>query len=429
MTLPAPWRTAGTASSPDSRQPALDARRVGGRWLLYRPEPVLADDGRVTALVRSLTLATAQRTLDPTPDSTRLHALGLPDPAEREAGDDRGATRLTLSTEGGTPVSVWLAAGWRESGDEAVPAVRQGAGKVIGVPRGSLNALLNTADFFRQHTLLEPISERAESLRIDRGGEALLDIRRGADSRWTFFAPPRLAGQLVEAERIAGHSVLSEFLARIDALEVVGFADPPSGEPEGRIIVGWTRAGTDVIDRLELYPPGTATGVLVRTSERPSEGLLVDAKLLELLDPLQADLLRSTRAMPVDTNRWAALMLQSPQAGTRRLTRTPAGDWSGDDEWSRGVAIGTDIAKGFRGLQWRRAAPGADYPWRVRFEDASGAPLAAMGLREPMGDEEREVWGIPVVRAAIEGDAGVELLVAREWIERLDALGQPPARR
>ena len=408
-------------------QPALDARRVGGRWLLYLPEPVLADDDRVTGLVRSLTLATTQRTLESGSDSQRLHALGLPDEAEREAGDDRGATRLTLSTEGGAPVSVWLAAGWRESDDEDVPAVRQGPGRVVGVPRGSLNVLLNTADFFRQHTLLEPISERAESLRIDRGGETLLDIRRGADSRWTFFAPERLSGRLVEAERIAGHSVLSEFLARIDALEVVGFGDPPTGEPEGRIVVGWTRAGQDVVDRLELFDSGPS-GVRARSSERPSEGLLVPGQALELLDPLQADLLRSTRALPVDADRWAALVLQSPQAGTRRIVRTPAGDWTGDDEWSRGVAIGTDIAKGFRGLQWRRAAPAADYPWAVRFEDAAGAPLAAMRLREPVGDEEHEIWGLPVVRASIDGNPGVELLVAREWIERLDALAQPPTR-
>ena len=412
----------------DGGQPVLDARRVGGRWLLYQPEPVLADENRVAALVRALTLATAPRTLDATSDSERFHALGLPDLAEREAGDDHGATRLTLGTEGGAPVSVWLAAGWRESDVEDVPAVRQGPGKVVGVPRGSLNVLLNAPDFFRQHTLLEPIAERAESLRIDAGGETTLDIRRGADSRWTFVAPERLAGQLVEAERIAGHSVLSEFLARIDALEVAGFTDPPDGEPEGRLIVGWTRAGQDVVDRLELFPPGELPGARVRSSERPSEGLLVSATALELLDPLQADLLRSTRAMPVDTERWTALVLQSPQAGTRRLARTPAGDWTGDDEWSRGIAIGNDIAKGFRGLQWRRAAPGADYPWAVRFEDASGAPLAVMDLREPSPEEEREVWGIPVVRATIAGHPGVELLVAREWVDRLDALAHPPTR-
>jgi hypothetical protein len=412
----------------EAGQVALDARRVGGRWLLYAPEPVLADEDRVAALVRSLTLATASRTVDATPDTAGLHALGLPDVAEREAGDDVGATRLTLATEGGTPVSIWLAAGWRDSGGEDVPAVRQGPGKVVGVPRGALNVLLNSPDFFRQHTLLAPISERAESLRIDSGGQTLLDIRRGADSRWTFSAPERLAGQPVEAERIAGHSVLSEFLARIDALEVLGFSGVPNGEPDARLIVGWTRAGQDVVDRVELYF-GEMGPCVARTSERLTEGLSLDAKAVEsLLDPLQAEMLRSTRAVQVDANAWSALVLVSPQAGTRRILRGAGGDWTGDDEWSRGYAIGTDLLKGFRGLQWRPGAAGADYPWEIRFEDASGATLADLRLREPAGDEEREVWGLPVVRAAVAGHDGVELLVGREWIERLDALARPPER-
>jgi len=406
----------------------IDARRTGGRWMLALPQPVLADESRISALVRSLSFAQQQRTLDPLPSSDSFHAAGLPDEAERAADDDHGAMRVSLGAEGCAPVSAWLAAGWRQSKDELVAAVRPGPGKIVGVPRAALNVLLNPADFFRQRGVLQPVSERARSVRVDRGSETLLDIRQGADSRWTFFAPARLAGEPVEAERIAGHSLLSEFLQRIDGLEVEGFTDPPPGEPEARLIVGWTRAGDDVVDRVDLYAPRGDGGVPARSTERPSEGLVLPSSVLELLDPLQADMLRSTRALPVDPAAWAGLELISPRAGTRRIERGADGQWTGDDDWSRGYAIGSDLARGFRGLQWRRAPDGPGYPWAVRFEDASGRALAGMRLREPSGDEEREVWGVPVVRAAVEGHDGVELLVAREWIERLDALAQPPQR-
>ncbi|HZM00429.1 MAG TPA: DUF4340 domain-containing protein, partial [Planctomycetota bacterium] len=282
----------------ETGQVVLDARRTADRWLLYLPEPVLADDSRLSTLVRSLTLADQERTLDARPGSGSFHATGLPDEADRAAGEDRGATRLELGVEGSPPVAVWLAAGWRQSADELVPAVRQGPAKIVGVPRGALNVLLNGAEFFRQTELLRPITERARSLRIERGGEALLDIRQGADSRWSFVAPERLAGKTVEAERIAGHSLLSEFLQRIDGLEAVGFTDPPGGEPEGRLVVGWNRAGQELVDRVDFYSFHDV-GVVARSSERPSEGLIVHAKALDLLDPLQADLLRSTRAMQV----------------------------------------------------------------------------------------------------------------------------------
>ena len=416
----------------------VDARRTGGRWMLYLPEPVLADENRVAGLVRSLAFLRSERTLNPTADPASCHEAGLPDEAERAAGEDHGAMRVSLGSEGAPPVSAWLAAGWREAAGDLVPAVRQGPSKMLGMPRAALNGLLNEPDFFREHRVLQPVSEAARSLRIDHRGETLLDIRQGGDSRWTFHAPARLAGELVESERIAGHSVLSEFLARIDALEAVDFTGSqaggfvnstvPTGEPVGRLTVGSIRGGQEQVDRLDLYQ-GEHGLAMARSSERPTEGLILNAKVFEqLLDPLQADLLRSTRALRVDTGDWARLVLVAPEAGTRRIERTAAGDWTGDDEWSRGYAIGADLVKGFRGLQWRPAAAGADYPWEVRFEDASGGTLAALRMRQPAGDEEREVWGVPVVRAALEGYPGVELLVAREWIERLDALARPPQR-
>lgn len=405
----------------------LDAQRSGDRWMLRQPEPVLADDSAVGGLIRSLSFVQQERTLDPMPTSEAFHAMGLPDEAERAAGEDRGAMRITLGAEGQQPVSAWLASGWRQSAADPVPAVRQGPGKIIGVPRASLNVLLNDPGFFRQKSVLAPIAERAESIRIDRGQETLLDIRRGSDSRWTFHAPPRLAGQAVEAERIAGHSVLSDYLQRIDALETVGFAPVPAGEPQARLIVGWTRAGQSTVDRVELFAP-TPGGVPARTSERSSEGLLLPPEVLELIDPLQAEMLRSTRALPVDEARWSALVLEHPTAGPWRIVRGADGSWTGDDEWSRRFAIGSDLAKGFRGLQWRPARPAAEYPWAVRFEDAQGAVLSGMRLRLPAADEEREVWGVDTARAALEGHPGVELIVAREWIDRIDQLAQPPQR-
>ena len=414
----------------DGGEVRLDARRAGGRWMLHLPDPVLADENRVAGLVRSIAFARSERTLEPSVASASAHALGLPDEAERAAGDDRGAMRVSLGTDGAPPVSAWLAAGWRQSGDEYVPAVRAGPSKVLGIPRPALNGLLNEPAFFRERRVLQPVSESARSVRVEQGGETLLDIRQGSDSRWTFHAPERLAGELVESERIAGHSVLSEFLAHIDALEAVDFTAWPGGEPDASLIVGSSRGGGEVIDRVDFV--STPAGVVARSSERLTEGLRIDAQACEpLLEPTLPDRLRSTRAIRVDQEAWSRLVLVSPAAGTRVVERSAAGDWTGDDQWNRGFAIGADLLKGFRGLQWRPAPAGAaaaDYRWEVRFEDGQGRTLAALRMREPAGDEEREIWGVPVVRAAVEGYAGVELLVAREWIERLDALARPPQR-
>jgi hypothetical protein len=406
----------------------LDARRSGERWTLHIPQPVLGDEGRLSTFVRALALARHERVLISRPTSTQLHNQGLPDDADIAAGELHGAMRVALRAPGEPPTVAWLSAGWTGRDDVTVAARRDDSPKVVGVPRVALAMLANDAEFFRERHLLPPIAERAEALRLERAGRTTLAIRRGRDGGWLFEQPERLAGEAVEAERIAGHSVLGDLLMRLDAVEATGFCEPPAGEPVARMLVEWTRAGATTVDRVELHEP-TPAGVPCTTSERPGEGLLLDRDVLDFFEPVQADLLRSTRPLDVDGEAWSRLVIERPDGPPWAVRRDePGGTWVGDDEWSRRVAVGYDMLRGLRGLRWEPARPGADYAWSVRFEDASGTVLGELALRRSAQDEPAEVLGIRVARARIGGRPGVELAVAREWIERLEELSAAPER-
>jgi hypothetical protein len=163
------------------------------------------------------------------------------------------------------------------------------------------------------------------------------------------------------------------------------------------------------------------------TSERPKEGLELSPDVLELFAPATAELLRPLQPLEVDPARWARLVVELPDAAAPLEIRRelPDGLWIGDDEWTRRTAVGTDLLRGLRGLRWVPARPGASHPWRVRFLDADGAPLAELALRRPELDEAQEVLGLPAAYVAIAGREGVELVVHREWVDRLDVLDDP----
>jgi hypothetical protein len=367
------------------------------------------------------------RVLAPAPGAETLHELGLPTAEEVARGETRGATRIEIAAPGERPVGAWIAADWLEQAVD-VAAVRDDFAKVVALPRGSLAMATNDADFFREHRLLPPLRERAESLRLERGGETRLDIRRGRDGRWTFAAPERLAGTPVESERVEAHSLLGDFLGRIDQVQVRSFVAPPEGEPEARLVVGWTSAGKQRQDRVDLFlVDGRVVGV---TTERPAEGLELPPEVLDLFDPATADLLRPLMPLELDTARWAALSIELPGGGAPLEIRRelPDGPWTGDDAFTRRISVGHDLQRGLRGLQWVKARPGASYGWRVRYLDPAGETLADLRLRLPEPDEPPEVLGQPAAFVAITGREGVELVVHRNWVDRLSELGTPVQR-
>jgi len=406
----------------------LLAERAGTEWTLLAPEAVLADGDRLDQLVRTLQFVQSERVVLAAPADSTLHELGLPSAAEAASGEGHGATHVEISARGERPVGAWLAAGWQgEAGD--VLAVRDDFGKVITVPHGSLAVLSNPPDWFREHHLLPPVRERAASLRLERGGEARLDIRQDADKRWNFAAPERLAGSPVESERVEAHSLLGDFLGRIDELQVRAFLPVPGGEPEARMVVGWIQAGKLRQDRVDLF--FVEGRVVAVTTERPAEGLELPPDVLELFEPGTADLLRPLRPLALDLSRWAGLSIELPGGGAPLEIRRelPDGPWTGDDEWTRRVSVGHDLARGLRGLRWVPARPGATYGWRMRFLDAAGDALADLRLRMPEADEPPEVLGQPAAFVALAGREGVELVVHRNWIERLDELAAPLVRK
>jgi hypothetical protein len=385
----------------------LDARRTGDRWTVLQPEPAMGDDGKLSTLVRALGFVRHDDVLISRPTRTQLHRLGLPDDEEIAQDILREATRIELGAPGEQPVVAWLESGWEDSPTDGVAARRAGSPK--------------------RH-LLPPIAERAEALRFTRDGTTTLAIRRGKDGRWLFEEPAHLAGEPVEAERVAGHSVLGDLLSRLDAVEAIGFCEAPTAEPIAQMSVEWTRAGTTTTDRVRFFEP-TPQGVPCTSSERPAEGLLVAESALQPFEPIQAELLRSTRPLEVDPEAWARLVIEHPGGAPWTLVRRDSdGQWEGDDEWARRIAVAHDMLRGPRGLRWEPARGGARHAFRVRFEEADGQVLADLALRRSEPDEELEVLGIPVVRASVAGRPGVELVVAREWIERIEELSRPPER-
>ncbi|MBM3985945.1 MAG: DUF4340 domain-containing protein, partial [Planctomycetes bacterium] len=406
-------------SGPDGR---LVAEHLGQGWSLACPEPVLPDGDRLNLLVRSLQTLQSERMLLASPTDAQLVELGLPTRAQAAAGGPAGATHIVLHARDEAPVGAWLAAGWREEPGE-VHGVRDDFAKVLVVPRAGLAVLANPPGWFRDTRLLPPIRERAESLRLERGGELLLDIRRGAGGRWTFSAPARLAGQPVDAERVEGHSPLSDLLSRIDALTVRAFVPPPTGTPVASLVAGWTHSSRLRQDRVELHLVDGRT--LALSSERPTEGLELPPDALELFTPLVADLLRPLRPLALDEAAWVALRIEGPSGPPLGIRREPGGPWTGDDEWTRATSLGHDLLRGLRGFRWEPAPPAAEYSRRVTFLDAGGAVLAQLRLRPPATGEPTEALGFPCARAEVSGHAGVELLLHRDWIERIDGLHGP----
>jgi Domain of unknown function (DUF4340) len=403
----------------------LQAERSGDTWGLRTPDPVLADDDRIDQLIRTLQFVQVGRVITLAPGPAALHGAGLPTAEEAGRGQTAGATHLVLSTAD-LSAGAWLAAGWA-SATADVYVVRDDFAKIVTVKRESLNMLANSPEWFREHHLLPPVRERAESLRLERAGEVVLDIRHGTASSWSFFAPARLAGETVESERIEGHSSLGDFLGRIDALGALAFAAPPGGEPVARLSVGWKFTGVDRLDRVDLFQAGDR--LLAVTTERPGEALELPATALDLFAPLVPETLRSLRPFAFDWARCQHVLIEHPEGPPLEIRREAGGQWTGDDEWTRRTALGFDLVRGLRGFKWVAARPGAAYPWRVRFEDGQGALLGEVRLRLTEGDESPETFGFPTAVAAITGRDGVELLVSKDWLQRLVDLAGPLVRK
>ena len=406
----------------DDPQGRLLGERAGTGWTLGLPEPVLADGDRLDQLVRSLQTLQSQRVLAASPTDTQLAELGLPTRAQAARGEASGATHVVLHARDEAPVGAWLAAGWRDEGVE-VACIRDDLAKLLVVQRASLGVAANPRDWFRETRLLPPIRERAEALRMERGGEVLLDIRRQAGGRWSFAAPARLAGQPVDHERVEGRSPLADLLARIDGLAARAFVAPASGTPVASLVAGWTHASRLRQERVDLFQVQGRT--LAVTSERPAEGLELSPDALDLFTPQAADLLRSLRALELDEAAWVALRIEHPAGAPLEIRRTPGGPWTGDDEWTRRASLGHDLLRGLRGFRWEPARAGAAYGWRVAYLDSAGSVLAELRLRLPAADEPPEALGFPCVRATVSGHDGVELLLHREWVERIDQLAGP----
>jgi hypothetical protein len=267
------------------------------------------------------------------------------------------------------------------------------------------------------------------------GDDELLDIRADPRGMWTFRAPEELAGQFVDSVREDGRSSLSDALGVLDSLEVAAFRTPdalPDRDPDATIHVSWKDGGTTRRERLDVYRVDAEWIVL--SSHRPGEVFVVGTgggPLDELLSPGFADRLRDLKPVQIAESDWGGLTIELPDADPLQLTRPSAdvaAEWSGDDAWGRRVGLGLAVLNELRGYRWQPARPDAEYPWRLVFTGFDGTPLGTLALREPGIGESPEILGHPAAIARWSGTPDLELVIHRNWLERLGALTRDQGR-
>jgi len=415
----------------------VDAVLDGDGWTLTEPALARADNGRLSTLVRSLRFIEQVYPIDLDPVDSELRKLGFPTADQVAAGDWAESTAIELSGAGQEPSRVFLMKDWEESPDANIFAIRNDLRKVLVIDRRELNLLLNKPEFFRDRRVIPPIRDRARRVRIDVGDDVLLDVAQDRQGRWIYSAPERLRGLSLDSQRVNGFSLASEFLGYLDDLTVEGFDDSAVSseevdEPLAVIRIDWNWAGSDRSDRISLYDL-EGSEIRARVSGRPTEGLLMNAEVLDLLDPGLPDRLRSLTPLAVKEDDWGALDIFLPDISEPLHVERPgpSAAWIGDDEWGRRFGLGLDLQRGFRGLRWQPASEPYDatnFPWRVVFRDFAGEELGTLSFRAVRPHEPPEVLGTPVVVARWSGVKGMELFVDAAVLERVTALSAAQGR-
>lgn len=414
----------------------FDAARTGDTWTLRAPVSGPADGDRIQQVVRALSFAEQTYVAGVTDrDYTEqeLRELGFPTRSMAAVGDWGEATMIEMGTDGAPPVRAFLQKDW-QNGENDIYALRGDFVKLLVVERNDYSMLRNDTDFFRDHTLLPPVRERARRVRVEVGGEARLDMRMDARGVWTFSEPTRLAGVTVDSTRVDGRSLLGEFLQRLDGLRAVGFSDaPPTGEPDARLVVGWDLGGSERTDRIELYGLGApiSGAILARSTQRLDEGLLLSDDVRALLAPDVADGLRSLTPLAVDASRWGGFEVTVPGLDEPLTISRPdaTSPWSGDDPWGRRYELAFELSQHLRGSGWRARPEGATYPGRVVFRAFDGDVLASLDLRLPGRDEPQESRGEAVALVRCDVAPTRELEVPRAFWDALVRLTHPEERR
>lgn len=410
---------------------AVAIERQGRGWISSGEEGYLLDPERVQSFIRALRFVEKKRVISTRTAPADLHALGLPTTEEGIRGDLHGSTKVSVWAQGQDPAVVYLALGasWLEG--TAVAAMREGSSKVLEVDPAAFGMLPRSVEDLREHRLFPPVVERARSLAMIREGVVLLDIRSDREGVWTFAAPANFAGELVETRRLEGRSPLRSLLGALDQLKAVGFCDPPTGDPTGRLLIAHDLGGVRRNDYLELYAPLSDGRIPAKSSWRESEGLLLPPSVWDHFQPFHAHRLRLLSPIEVNLQDWMELRIRVlGQTAPYVLKRTEDG-WEGDDEAGRRVSLGFQVAQGgVRGTRWEPARPGAKYPYQITLLNGEGAVLADFRLRLPTPDEPQEVMGYPAAITKLGGYDDAELVVfADAWLPALDTLQVTPTRR
>lgn len=404
----------------------LDADREGFGWRVHEPVAGRGDAATLDNIIRSLQFLDQQYVSITDPGIDVLHNLGLPNAAQRQAGELVDSTLVELRPLNEPPLRVYLMRDWRQG--DPVRAIRDDGHKLLALEPQGLSGIWNLdTRSMLDPVLFPPLDERARHLSVQRGDELLLDIRRGPRGDWAFRAPERLAGAAVDTTVVDGRSSLGDLLQKLASVRASAFVSAPEGDPDVTLRVGWDAAGRSVSEVLELFPaPGEFERA--RLSTRPGEGFEIPALSPALLDPFLPDSLRSLAPVDVPRDAWRVQLVQLPElAAPLRLQREvdAAGRArvTGDDDKGRRLGLGLDLLENLRGLKWAPAPEEpANYPWSIRWLDAEGEELGVLRVRRPGLDEPQRVFGLNVVRVHWSGVPDAELVVADELLAGFEAL-------
>ena len=402
----------------------MQAEHTGSAWALRAPEAVLADDDRLDQLVRSLQFVQQDSVLQarPTPDS--LHAAGLPNAEDVARGDLRAPP-----PRAGRPGA--------EAG-RRVPCRRLGRGGNRGC---------------RARRLRQAAQHPAR--RAQPGGQPARLVPR-APAAAARARARRVAAAGDRRRDAAGHPArhrrpLDLCRAGAPGRQRGGVRAPRGPLSAGRLPRPHRRAaGARFTDR----PPGSRGASLSSAGRRPVACARTASTSTRWTAragrhhpaPRRGPRAAAGRAGPVHAPAARAAALAArwtwmPRAGRASRSSCRAAARRSRSSASRPTARGAATTSGPGARRSARtccaacAACAGSRRARCALRLARALrrgrrqPAGRVRLRRPEADEPAEVFGLPCAVPPCTGHDDVELIVHRDWIDRLDELGGPLVRK
>ena len=291
----------------------IELHRIDGRWFLNANATERADADAADDAVAAAGELRIERFLDGDPESFASYGLETARLRVRVEADVPGETETDADTTRthelhiGGPADLdetRFFARWSIDG-EALPVV-------FTVRDDSIAPLEVDADDLRDPAVVLSEPGELSEVRLERGGEAVVHVRRDEGGRWR-FAPDVGVAYEADASRVR------RWIESLGEMETVRYAPPAEGAEPGL--------------RLDLYAGGRRESVrlyergeelwAVRNNEAVAGVLSAEASEPMRTDPLA---LRDRTLLSVDPSSLSGIRIEQPDGASFRLTRSEQGD-------------------------------------------------------------------------------------------------------